>query len=257
MTLYGKILVLLNLGLALMLAAWSFSIYANGIDWTDRKDDKSTPPKMGQFAIRAARLDELWKRVAPVQKDWLEERTDLATEEKALAAERLWYDKEIQYVLNGPAKGKGILEVALAPQDDPQTGVKKGQILLDNQGLPQLAPIRDPNNAPLQLQSLAEYNKENENVLREISEVMAAHVAQIVEANQLTDKIIGDKEKGIRGYQQRINDEQTKNDEVIAELKLVEPLLINTLVEAQLVNKRNAQMTKRIEELKKVKVASK
>jgi len=39
--------------------------------------------------------------------------------------------------------------------------------------------------------------------------------------------------------------------------ELVEPQLINTLVEAQLVNKRHAQMVRRIAELKRTKVASK
>ena len=63
MTLLGKLLVVFNLAFALMLAAWSFSIYANGIDWTVPKDAKSEPPKLGEFAIRAAKLDELWKGV--------------------------------------------------------------------------------------------------------------------------------------------------------------------------------------------------
>jgi hypothetical protein len=257
MTLFGKLLVLLNLGLALMLAAWSFNIYANGIDWTDRKDTKSTPPRMGRFAVRAAELDELWKGVAPVQQDWLRERAQLAKEEKRLDGERVWYDKEIRYVLTGPAKGKNILDVAIAVQDDPTTGVKRGEVLLDKQGLPQLAPIRDPNNVPLQLQSLAEYNKEDEGILKDIADLIAQHSAQIAESTALTDKIIGAPEKGVRGLQQRIYDEQAKNVALLAEIKLVEPLFINTLVEAQLVNKRHEQMKRRIEELKKTKVASK
>lgn len=257
MTLFGKVLVLLNLGLALMLAAWSFNIYANGIDWTDHKDAKSTPPRMGQFAIRAAKLDELGKSVSPVQQDWLRERAALAKEEKRLAEERAWYDKEIRHVLVGPAKNKGVLEVAIAPNDDPNTGIKKGQILLDAQGYPQLVPIRDPQNNPLQLQSLAEYNKEEDSILKDIEKLVEAHSANIEEVKRLTDKIIGDKEKGIRGLQQRINDEQAKNADLLAEIKLVEPQFINTLVEAQLVNKRHAQMERRIKELKKTKVASK
>jgi hypothetical protein len=252
MTRYGKILVFLNLGLAIMLAAWSFNIYANGIDWTDHKT-----PRMGQFAIRAAKLDELWKSVPPVQKDWLDQRAALAKEEKSLADERTWYDNEIRYVLAGPAKNKGIFDVALADQDDPNTGVKKGQILLDAQGLPQLVPIRDPENKPLQLQSLAEYNKEDDGILKDIEQLVAQHSAQIAEATALTDKIIGDKAKGVRGLQQRINDEQAKNADLLAEIKLVEPQFLNTLVEAELVNKRHDQMKKRIEELKRTKVASK
>lgn len=257
MTLFGKILVLLNLALALTLAAWSFNIYSNGIDWTDKKDAKSTPPRMGQFAVRAAKLEEIGKGVSPVQTDWLRERDQLDRDEKLLSAERGWYDKEIRYVLDGPAKGKNILQVAVAAQDDEKTGVKKGQILLDDQGNPKLEPIRDPQNNQLQLQSLAEYNRENDGILKEIADQIAQHQKQIEEANALTDKITGDKDKGIRGLQQRINDEQAKNANVIAELKLVEPQFINTLVEAQLVVKRHEQMKRRIEELRKTKVASK
>jgi hypothetical protein len=257
MTLFGKLLVLLNLALALVLAAWSFNIYANGIDWTDRKDTKSTPPRIGQFALRKEKLDELWKGVAPVQKDWLDERVQLAKEEKRLADERVWYDKELHYVLTGPAKGRGVLEVAIAAKDDPATGVKRGQVLLDNQGYPQLVPVHDPANVPLQLQSLAEYNAEDEGILKEIAAQIALHTAQIAEADKLTAKIIGDKDKGIRGLQQRIYDEQAKNAAVLAEIKEVEPQLINTLVEEHLVNKRYTQMIRRIEELKKTKVVSK
>jgi|GEM_PF-3221278 hypothetical protein len=257
MTLFGKILVLLNLGLALVLAAWSFNIYANGIDWTDRKDTRTTPPRMGQFALRKEKLDELGKGIDPAQKDWLNERAQLAREEKHLADERLWYDKELRYVLTGPARGRGIFDVAIATQDDPNTGVKRGQVLLDNQGYPQLVPIRDPNNVPLQLQSLAEYNTEDNTVLRSLGEEMAKHAAQIAESNGLTDKIIGDKDKGVRGLQQRIYDEQAKNAAVIAEIKLIEPQLLNALVELQTVNKRREQMLRRIEELKRTKVASK
>jgi hypothetical protein len=248
MTRFAKILVLLNLALALMLAAWSFNIYANGIDWTDHKT-----PRMGQFAIRAAKLEELGKGIAPAQKDWLGKRNELAQEEKRLAQERVWYDKEIRYVLAGPAKNKGVFEVATAATPD----AKNGQILLDKQGYPQLVPILDPQKNPLQLLSLAEYNAEDEKILTALAQEMAKHSDQIVESNKLTDKIIGDKAKGIRGLQQRINDEQAKNADVLAETKLVEPQLINTFVEALLVNKRHDQMMKRIEELKKTKVASK
>ncbi|HTU20049.1 MAG TPA: hypothetical protein VMG10_18435 [Gemmataceae bacterium] len=246
MTLLGKLLLLFNLAFALLLAAWSFNIYANGIDWTDTKDTKSTPPvPIGQLAIRAAKLDDLWKGVAPAQADWSSKRDQLANEESRLVAERIRYDKEIHYVLAGPAKG--ISEVETAAKGAPNAG----QMLLDHNGFPSLVKN------PLLELSLAEYNAEEEKILKDIGAEMAQHVKQIDEANKLTDKIIGDKAKGIRGLQERINDEKAKDEGVVAELKLVEPQLINTLVEAQLINKRHAQMKKRIEELKRLKVASK
>lgn len=255
MTRFGRILVLLNVAICVMLAAWSFNLYATSLDWTDKKD------KGGQFALRADKLNELWKGVAPNQVDWLRQRAQLANEETFLAEERAWYDKETRHVLVGPTRGDWISEVALAAKDTELTVrgdkvvIRRGDILLDDKGNPQMVPLRDLNNAPLQLQSLAEYNEENENVLKDIIQKMKEHEAQVEEAKALTDKIIGDKEKGIRGLQQRINDEQAKDAALLAEMKLVEPQLINTLVEAQLVNKRHAQMVRRIEELKKVKVA--
>jgi hypothetical protein len=245
MTLLGKLLVVFNLGLALMLAAWSFSIHANGIDWTDKKDDKSVPPRKGEFRKRAEKLDELWKGVAPAQADWLRARDALADKETRLAAERVWYDTQISYVLSGPAKG--ISEVLFAPKGD----AKAGQIVLDNQGLPTLAPN------PLLLLSLREYNEEEGKILAAIANELAQHQKQIDDANKLTDQIIGDKAKGVRGLQERINDEKVKNAGVLAEMELVKPLYINTLVEAQLINKRHAQMEKRKAELERLKVASK
>jgi hypothetical protein len=252
MTLFGKLLVLFNLALAVFLAAFAFNVYANGIDWTDKKGEKGLSP--GEYTLHAAKLDELWKSVPPTQINWLNERDKLAKEEARLVAERRWYDKEIRYVLDGPAKGKGISQTVIAAKEDEKTGVKKGQILVDAQGLPQMVPFRDPtNNNPLQLLSLAEYNKEDEDLQRAIGVYIADHEKQIAEANRLTDLIIGS--KTTRGFQARINDEKKKYEDLLAEIKLVEPLYINTLVEAQLINKRHAQMVKRIEELKNRKVA--
>lgn len=254
MTLLGKLLVVFNLAFALMLATWSFSLYANGVDWTDSKVN-GVPS--GQFAIRAAKLDELWKGVAPAQAEWQTARNKLAKEERHLADERVQYDKEIQYVLGGDTtKGGGIKEVIIAPKDDPKAGFAKGDILLDQQQFPQMEAPIGPNGQPLQLKSLAEYNNDNGVILDSLKEVMDKNEKEIDAANQLTDLIIGDKAKGLRGFQQRISDEKVKNADVLAELKLVEPQLINTLVEGQLVSQRYTQMKKRVEELKKLKVAT-
>lgn len=264
MTRFGKILVLLNLALSVMLAAWAFNLYANGVDWTESKSKGTPTVPTGQYAIRAAKLDELWKGVAPNQTDWLRQRTRLVEEETHLADERKSYDEELRFVLNGPTNNtKFVQEIALADKDTEvnvrgaQIVIRRGDVLLDEKGNPQLKPILDPMNAPLQLKSLAEYNAEYESSLKDIAAQIKKHTEQIEEAKTLTDKIIGDKTKGIRGLQQRINDEQAKDAAIVAEMKLVEPQLLNTLVEAQLVNKRHEQMVKRIEELRKTKVAGK
>jgi hypothetical protein len=255
MTLFGKLLVLFNLAFAVFMAAFSFNIYANGIDWTDSKDKSSPPAPLGEFAKHAVVLDGYLKSMAPTQTNWLTQRDKLLKQETQLVADRQWYDKEIRYVLDGPAKGKGIFEPAVASKDDDKTGVLKGQILIDDKGFPVMVPIRDLANNPMQLLSLDEYNKQDETLLRSIQDVMAKHEQQIVESNRYTDLIIGT--KTTRGFLQRIEDEKAKYEELLVEMKQVEPMYVNTLVEAQLINKRHDQMERRKAELVKLKVASK
>jgi hypothetical protein len=263
MTLLGKALVFLNLAFALLLAGWAFNLYANGIDWTDHKEN-NVP--VGEFAIHEAKLDELWKAIPPAQANWLEDGDKLQEAEARLAADRVWYDKEMRHVFVGPTNDNPVGQVVVADKDDPKTGVKKGQILLDgkaraglgkdDKGYPLLAPLRDRAGNPLK--SLEEYNDEDRKVLVAIEEVMQKHEKQIAEANRLTDKIIGDKDKGIRGLQQRIEDEKDKAAVLVDERKkLIRPQLVNTIVESELILKRKDQLEKRIEELKKSKVASK
>jgi hypothetical protein len=250
MTLLGKALVFLNLAIGLMLAGWAFSLYANGIDWTGRKEG-NVP--VGEFAIHEAQLDELWKTVPLAQTNWLEDRDKLQKAEARLAADRVWYDEKMRHVFFGPTKDQPVGQVTVAAKDDPKTGVQKGQILLDDKGYPQLTPLRDRANNPLK--SLAEYTDEDDKVLLALEDVMKKHEKQIEEANKLTDLIIGSKDK--RGLQKRIEDEKAKDVDVLEEQKLVRPQLINTVVESELILKRKAQLEKRIEELKKFKVASK
>jgi hypothetical protein len=263
MTLFGKILVFFNLAFGLLLAGWAFNLYANGIDWTDRKEG-NTP--VGEFAIHEAQLDELWKGVPPAQADWRRNRDALQKAEASLAADRVWYDKEMWHVFAGPTKDDPVGQIVvaakdvLAAQDDPRSGVKKGdilvrkgQVLLDDKGYPQLAPLKDRAGKPLE--SLAEYNEKDRKVLLDLEGVMKKHEEQIAEANKLTDRIIGDKDKGVRGLQKRIEDERAKDADVVAEQKLIRPLLINTVVESELIFKRKTQLERRIEELKKFKVA--
>jgi len=254
MTLLGKALVFFNLALSLLLAAWAFNLYANGIDWSDRKGTKPGE-SVGEYALHEAKLDEMWKSVPPAQTSWQTEREKLRKEESRLVADRVWYDKEMKHVFVTATAADPVGEIAVASKDDPTAGIKKGQILLDNKDFPLLVPLRDRAGNPLL--ALAEYNKRDGDILKSLEDVLAKHEKQIVEANKRTDLIIGDKAKGMRGFQQRIVDEKIKNADVLAEQKLIRPQLINTVVDAELIFKRNVQLNKRVEELKKISIANK
>jgi hypothetical protein len=260
MTRFGKILVYFNLAFSLLLAAWSFSLYANGIDWSDRKAKGSE--LAGEYTVHEAQLAELWTGAPPAQANWLTERKKLLDEESRLLADRVWYDKEMKHLFVTATAADPVGAIAVADKDDDKAGVKKGQILLDAKtGFPVLVPVlipaKDKDQPGNPLQALAVYNKQDDEILQSLQAVLKKHESQIEEANKLTDLIIGDKNKGIRGFQQRILDEQAKNANVLAEQKLLRPQLINTVVESELILKRKNQMEKRIGELKKVNIASK
>src|SRR5579884_856052 len=143
MTLLGKILVFFNLAFSLLLASWAFLVYSNNME---------TPKR---FAEKEKQLNELWKGVAPAQTNWQAARRKVQDEESHLAADRTWYDNEMNYLFTAKA-GNTIGAISIANADDPRTGIRKGQVVLDAQGFPLRVALRDRTGKPLQ--SLAVYN---------------------------------------------------------------------------------------------------
>ncbi len=252
MTRLGKFLVFFNLGFSLLLATWAFSLYANGIDWSNRPAKGDQPA--GLFKVKEDQLKELGQGLPPAQAAWLEARQILRVEETQLVQDRKWYDEQMNHLFVSANAQNPVREIAVAPRDDEKAGIRRGQILLDKEGRPVLNPVTDPAGKPLQ--SLTVYNSQDEQILQAIETIRQNREKQINKAKELTDLIIGDPTKGVRGLWQRILDEKAKNADVVAEKKLLEPLLVNTAVDGQLIHKRRVQLDKRIEELKKIGVAS-
>ena len=63
MTRLGKFLVFFNLAFSLLLATWAFSLYANGIDWSNNKTKVDQPP--GVFAVKEDQLKDFWQGLPP------------------------------------------------------------------------------------------------------------------------------------------------------------------------------------------------
>jgi hypothetical protein len=254
MTMLGKVLVFFNLAFSLLLASWAFSLYANNIDGIDKKG-KSAGQTTVEYALRDTELEELWKGIPPAQANWLSERQKVLNEESRLADERSWYQTEINHLFVTANAANPVGEIAFAPKDDEKNGIKKGQILLDDKGHPLLVPVKDGAGNPLQ--ALAVYLKQDDDILQSLQAVLQKHQEQIDEANTLTDRIIGDEKAGRRGLHRRLLDEKNKDAAILAEQQLTRPQLINTVVESELILKRKNQLEKRLEELKKIHVASK
>jgi hypothetical protein len=249
MTMLGKLLLMFNLAFSLMLAAWSFSLYANRIDWSNNKAKADQPD--GEFTVRDAQIVKLWDAVRPAEASWRNSRAALLNQEARRVVERTWYNKQMNHVFKDATAANPIGELTFAAKEDDRT--KAGQLVMDNNGDPVLNPLKDIGGHPLK--SLAAYNEDNQKVLKSLEEVARKHTAQIEEAIKLTQQLVGEKD-GPRGLQQRILDEKAKSAAVMAEQALIRPMLVNTVVQSELIVKRRRALEKRIEELKKIGVAS-
>lgn len=249
MTMFGKTLVLLNLAFSLFLASWAFALWTNRIDWSDAKG--TADQIAGRFAQNKAILDGggqgggLYNALGPAESSWRLGRTEALAVEARRLADRAFYLAEIEHLENKAVAADPARQVSFAAKDDEANNVRRGQVVIDPRTrLPVMEQVKD-------LQSLAFYDKELEQRLAQRAAADAKHKEQIDEAVKLTEQLIGPK-----GLQQRLVDERHKYEDVIDELKVVYPLVVNTKVESELILKRRAALRKRIDELKGVGVAA-
>ncbi len=248
MTVFGKLLVFFNVAFSFVLMIWALAVYTNRIDFSNTK--ATGEQAAGEFAKRAAVIETLWEGVRPAQVNWTNARAAIAAHEKRLAGEWEWYHGEMDHNAGNAKQGDPVRRVVYADQDDEKLGVKKGQVALDPKThLPVMAPVKERTGNDLQ--SLAYYNIELEKTLLSIEQVHEKHEKQIKEAIAETEKLIGPK-----GLHQRLLDEKQKREDVLAEEKLIRPMLVNTAVEKELILKRQNQLVRRIEELKRIGVAA-
>jgi hypothetical protein len=252
MTALGKILVLLNLALSVLLMSWALAVYTNRIDFSDVTSKGPTGEQIvGEWKKRAQVIENLWEGVRPAQVNWQNARAALAVKEAQQVKEWEFYHGEIDHNLTKARPNDPVRRVVLAgpQQEDDNLGVKAGLPLLDPATqLPVMAPVKDRNGEGVA--ALITLNAKLEELFATIHQVEDLHEKQIQEAIKETEKLIGPK-----GLLQRLVDEKQKRLGVLAEMKLARPQLINTAVESELIHKRHKQLVNRRDELKRIGVA--
>jgi hypothetical protein len=248
MTVFGKILVFVNLALSVLLMFWALAVWTNRIDFSDTKP--TADQVAGELFKRKEVVKTLWDGVPSAQVAWRGSRDAIARKEAQQAADWDFYHAEIAHNLGKANAAAPCREVRFAPADNPELGVRKGLVDVNPKtNLPLMEDVKDRNGQGLQ--SLAYYRAEVEKTLATLTDVQKRYKDQVNEAVALTDKLIGPK-----GLQQRLLDEKQKREDIVAEEKLVTPLLINTVVESALIVKRHNQLELRKKELQKVGVAA-
>jgi hypothetical protein len=253
MTFLGKTLLLLNFACSLILAVWSFTLYSNHIDWTDKPAKGDAPP--GELARTSELLKKLGEDLRSAEAAWRSAGAELKAAEEHRGTDRVWYLQHRQHALIGATAASPVQEVVYLTTPDPRSGLKKGQIRTDPRtGLPLMQVAKDDNDKPLL--ALSYYGTQEETLSRDLMAVLQKLHDLADEDTRLTAKLVGDPARGIKGLHQRLEDERKKHDAVKDEIAIVKPLRINTEVESELIVKRKQELQARIKEVEKIGVAS-
>jgi hypothetical protein len=257
MTMFGKIMVFVNLALSLLMATWAFGVWSNRIDFSDAKG--TTPEQAeGEFRKREKEIDSLGKSLTVDLSGLKSVRDILVKGEDKRREARGWYHNELERMQKaGPGPVKTVVYADKDEAVDTTEGkveISKGQVLLDKDSHPLLVDAKDAAGKPLKpLESLI---AEESKVLSDLDSIQAKHEKQIQEAIQLTKELVGtpgDPGAGtpaVKGLHQRLIDERKKLADVTAEEEVIRPLLINAVVDSELVLKRQRALEGRIKELK-------
>jgi len=146
-TLFGKVLVMLNLGLSVAMAAWAMGVYTQRIDWSTTKGSADKSP--GELVKRQDRLRELADTHGFATLRWRDAVTRITAAEKRRADAQLWYAAELKKLDVGMGPVKAVV-------------YKNGQIVVPDEatGLPQMADPADPAGQPIVLSTNEVYRSD-------------------------------------------------------------------------------------------------
>jgi len=242
MTLFGKILVVLNLMLSIVMVSVAFALYTHRLDWSSKGGGDKV---QGVVTALNNKIKNTWLDLAAAEARWKTSSVTLARFEQQRPKNAKWFSDELK-----------ALEVG--PDDIRQVVFNNGQVVLDQQpqnfGLPTLENAKDSLGQPLKFRTF--YLTQLKGLDEAIKMQMDSLNKLIQEDTELTARLTGDPDKGLKGLYQRIVDEKDKQDRIDEEQKFLEPLLINSLVEGELLIKRRESLDSRIKELEALGVAS-
>lgn len=327
MTLFGKLLVFLNLGLSVMLAALGLGFYTNRLDWTMSPAKDGMPP--GELKQRQDALRVQWAKVPPAANIWRMNLASLQIAERGVSPDgsgsrskqREWYAAELEALRTGDAPLQAVVvnqgtvamdpnspgRPQLAPARDKfgnplrsmkyyleeekkqlesltaldaalQKAVQEDILLTEVQTGPadvdfleRLLAIADPDNPPDAAQKMA-LEQQRERILRAITAVKQEPADPTAFEQLGAEEILEKLQEMVRemapprrkpmpgepaqrrlmakGLRQRGQEEAAKRDQVLEEVAIIEPQLVNARVESELIIKRRDSLGGRLKELR-------
>ena len=236
MTFIGKLFVMINLAISLLMAVTAFGLYASGIDWTDRAAKDGQPE--GKLQGLRKEIDDVVARLKLAEGSWKSARADLRAREDVRRIERAWSDGEMAKL----AGGKGPVQVI-----DPVELAKKPAERM----MPRATAFLGQD--PPALETRVFYDAELETHQKKNTTVRVALTQKVKEDEDLTRTLAGDKEgepePRLRGIRREIAEERVKRLGLIDEQGITKALEVNVAVESELILKRLDALDERILEL--------
>jgi hypothetical protein len=233
MTFIGKLFVMINLALSLLMAATAFGLFVSGIDWTDKAGKDGQPG--GKLLTLRKDIDEVLARLPVAEKSWKAARADLFAREDLRRTERLWTDAEMAKLTGG----KEQVYAVETPAPGANPAARPTMALAEVFGQPLMTrEVYDDR--------LALHQKENTAIRVDLEK-------KVKEDEALTRKLAGDKEGDpeprIRGIRRELVEERAKRLGIIDEQGITNSLEINVKVDSQLSADRLQALDERIQEL--------
>ena len=243
MDLFGKILVLINFGLSLVMAAVGGAVLYYRVDWSDAPAPPDGSAPEGELVHRIAKIKEVLALVRPAEAAWRDARATLLTQEDRRKKDQVWYVAELEHLRTGDALKNPILALVF----------DKGRTVPDpmNNNLPQMAPVTDRFGKALQ--SRTWYIGQQATVTADTTAVLDKIAKSVKEDADLTDRLNGSEKS--RGLYQRAKDEQVKQGDIDKEMELVLLAEGQVRADSQLLMLRKRALEARVKELEKPGVA--
>ena len=177
MTFLGKLFVMINLAISLLMAVTAFGLFAGGVDWTDRAAQGSQPA--GKMLALRKDIEEVIAQLSIAEKSWLTARATVLSAEDVRRKAHAEFDKEIAKATLGKDEVQKVRSGAsLDDFLDPNKRVMEAA--MDNAGQPlKTREVYDG--------QLVEYQGKNKKVRDDLAKT-------VKEDEDLTHKLTGDKE---------------------------------------------------------------
>ncbi|MFO0930635.1 MAG: hypothetical protein U0736_26995 [Gemmataceae bacterium] len=232
MTFIGKLFVMLNLALSLVLGTVAFGVYSGGLDFSSNPAKGSQPP--GLLVAKLNDIKDLQAQQPVVEGSWRTARTELDTREDTRRDDSVWYGEELRKL-----KAGGNAEINVVVQEKGGAEPPAGR--------PRLA--RAEESAGNALRVAPYYVAQLETLRKENEEIRAQLETRVKEDTSLTNKLAGDLEKKLRGLREQLARERVKKAGIVEEQGILNGQRVNATVESELIFKRLETLDERIAEL--------